>query len=124
MIKKRKYILVIDDQKEIQELVDVALYGSEYGVIKASGGYEGIQLARSLKPAAILLDIMMPEMDGFVTCQHLKTIPETQNIPIIYLTAKQTEKGAKIASSTGVAEYIMKPFSPNELLIHLRNTIK
>ena len=72
MNSKKKKVLVIDDQLEIRELVDITLRGTEFDVLKASGGKEGIQIAKEQKPDLILLDIMMPVVDGYMTCKILK----------------------------------------------------
>ena len=92
MNSKKKKVLVIDDQLEIRELVDVTLRGTEFDVLKASGGKEGIKIAQEQKPDLILLDIMMPKFDGYTTCKVLKRNPATKNIPVIFLTAKKTKE--------------------------------
>jgi len=121
---KMKKVLIIDDKEEIRELVDVALRGTEFEVIKASGGREGIQIAKDQKPDIILLDIMMPEFDGFMTSNILKKYTDTRDIPIIFLTAKKTGKGRSIAIKSGAIDYIMKPFSPNDLLTRLKKIMQ
>ena len=78
MNSKKKKLLVIDDQLEIRELVDITLRGTEFDVIKASGGKEGIQIAKGKKPDLILLDIMMPKIDGYMTYKVLKRNPATK----------------------------------------------
>ncbi len=120
MNSKKKKVLVIDDQLEIRELVDVTLRGTEFDVLKASGGKEGIQIAREQKPDLILLDIMMPVYDGYMTCKVLKRNPATKDIPVIFLTAKKTKEDIKEALKAGGSDYIVKPFSPSEFLTRLR----
>jgi len=117
---KKKKVLVIDDQLEIRELVDVTLRGTEFDILKASGGKEGIQIAKEQNPDLILLDIMMPVYDGYMTCKILKRNTRTKNIPVIFLTAKKTKEDIKEALKTGGSDYIVKPFSPSELLTRLR----
>ena len=90
-IEKRN-VLVIDDNEDILRLVEATLQRSEFKVLKASGGREGIQIAREQKPDLILLDIMMPDVDGFMTSNFLKQYPETKNIPIIFLTAEPVNR--------------------------------
>jgi len=120
MISEKKKVLVIDDQLEIRELVDVTLRGTEFDVIKASGGKEGIQIAVGQKPDLILLDIMMPKFDGYMTCKVLKRNTKTKDIPVIFLSAKKTKENIKEAIKVGSSDYIVKPFSPSELLTRLR----
>ena len=123
MDKKKKKVLVVDDHEEILELVAVTLLDTEFEVIKASGGREGIEITREQQPDAILLDIMMPDIDGFTVSNFIKQIPETKEIPIIFISAKKTSKGLEIALKQGAVDYIIKPFSPNDLLSRLRRAI-
>ena len=124
MNSEKKKVLIIDDREEIRELVAVTLRGTEFKAFKASGGREGIQLAREQKPDVILLDIMMPDMDGFTASNFIKQIPDTRDIPIIFLTAKETKVGHKIALKQGAVDYIIKPFTKNDLLTRLRKAIE
>ena len=116
MNDENKKVLVIDDNPDIGDLVERALKGSEFKVLKAMDGRKGIDIAREHKVDIILLDIMMPELDGFTVSGYLKKIPATKNIPIIFLTARATSSGRMIASKAGAVDYIIKPFSPKELL--------
>lgn len=109
---EKKKVLVIDDNEEILDLVDRTLRGSEFEVYKALNGYEGIQIANKLRPDIILLDIMMPELDGFTMHNILKQSSVTKDIIVIYLTALQV-KGF---------DYILKPFNRRDLLTRLRRT--
>ena len=120
--EKRK-VLVIDDNPDIGDLVERALEGSEFKVFKATGGRKGIDIAREHKVDIILLDIMIPELDGFTVSTYLKKIPATKNIPIIFLTARATSSGRMIASKTGAVDYIIKPFSPKELLKRMQRIV-
>jgi len=120
MNSKKKKILVIDDQLEIRELVDVTLRGTEFDVLKASGGKEGIQIAKEQKPHIILLDIIMPKIDGYMTCKILKRNPTTKDIPVIFLTARKTKEDIQKSMKVGGSDYIMKPFDPSDLMTRLR----
>ena len=124
MNSEKKTVLIIDDREEIRELVAITLRGTEFKVLEASGGHKGIQIARKHKPDVILLDIMMPEIDGFTVSNFIKQIPDTKDIPIIFLTAKETKVGLNIALKQGAVDYIMKPFNPNDLLARLRRAIE
>jgi len=123
MSPEKKKVLVIDDHEEALDLVDVTLRGTEFEVIKALGGREGIQIARVIKPDLILLDIMMPNFDGFMTSKAIKRNPATRDIPIIFLTAKKTKEDLYESVKAGGLDYIVKPFSPNDLLTRVRKTL-
>jgi anti-anti-sigma factor len=123
MALEKKKILVIDDQEEIRDLVNVTLRGSEFEVFEATDGREGIQIAREHKPDLILLDVMMPGFDGFTTCKVLKRNLDTKDIPIIFLTAKKTKEDITSALKAGGTDYVVKPFSPNNLLTRVRKIV-
>ena len=124
MNSEKKKVLIIDDQQEIRELIEVSLRGTEFEVLKASGGREGIQIAREQNPDTILLDIMMPGFDGYMVCKVLKRNPNSRDIPIIFLTAKRTKEDIRKALEVGGSDYLMKPFSPEGLLTRLRNAVE
>jgi CheY-like chemotaxis protein len=110
-------ILVIDDQEAIQEVIQACL--EEFGdweVIKAGSGQEGLLIAKSQLPDGILLDVSMPEMDGFETFQKLQQNPVTQPIPVVLLTAKVQPADREQFSQLGVAGIILKPFDPLTLV--------
>ena len=117
---EKKKVLVIDDNPDIGDLVDRIIKGTEFELLKASDGREGIQIAREHKPDIILLDIMMPKFDGFMTGKALKRNIGTKNIPIIFLTGKKTKEDISAAIQAGGSDYIVKPFSPSDLLARLR----
>ncbi len=122
-IEKHK-ILTIDDNPEIHDLVERTLQGTEFSVLKANSGREGILIAKEEHPAVILLDIMMPDFDGFMTGKVLKRNINTKFIPIIFLSAKKTKEDINKAIQAGGSDYIMKPFSPSDLLTRLRRTVQ
>ncbi|MEN3015398.1 MAG: response regulator [bacterium] len=121
-LKDKCKILIIDDEENIVDLLSNILAHSGFKSIGALDGPTGIQKAKTEKPHIIILDIMMPEMDGFEVLKRLKEDPETSEIPVIMLTAK-TEDSAVIESWRKGAEfYIPKPFEIEELL-HVINLI-
>ena len=124
MSSEKKKILIIDDSEEICDLMDITFRGTEFKVFKAFDGREGIQVARKLKPDVILLDDMMPGFDGFMICRALKRNPITSSIPIIFLTSKKFKDNVQAALRAGVSDYIVKPFSPSDLLMRLRKKVK
>lgn len=107
-----KRILLIDDEETIQEVVQVGIeIETGWQVAIASSGLEGIAVATSQQPDAILLDVMMPEMDGISTLSHLKANASTQSIPVIFLTAKTQAADKTLFQSLGVVGVITKPFN-------------
>lgn len=109
-----KKILVADDEYTVRELLEMSLE-DYYEILKAENGQEALDKTRELKPDLIILDIMMPKMDGFEVCRKLKFNEETSQIPIIVLTAKHSGDDLKTAISCDVDEYISKPFDPDTL---------
>ncbi|MBX9935065.1 MAG: response regulator [Burkholderiaceae bacterium] len=111
-----KTILTIDDKTDIRRLVRMTLEFDGYTVLEASSGAEGLALARKRKPDLILLDVMMPEMDGFEVGRILRNDPELTTIPVVMITALDGQADRATGLSTGVRAYLNKPFSPVELL--------
>ena len=109
----RKKVLVVDDEYTIRELVDLSL-SPDYEVIKAEKGKEALKKAQD-KPNLIILDIMMPKMDGYEVCERIKSDKRTKDIPVLMLTAKHTIDDLKEAIKVDADEYITKPFEPDLL---------
>ena len=107
-------ILVVDDEKDVVELLSFLLEKDGYNVVTASNGREALEAVPSEKPDLILLDVMMPEMDGYTVQTQLLENPSTKDIPIIILTAKGQLKDV-FAMSPNVKAYIEKPFDPKSL---------
>ncbi|MEM0981354.1 MAG: response regulator [Cyanobacteria bacterium P01_H01_bin.58] len=108
-----KRILIVDDEESIQKVVKLSLeMEANWETITASSGQEGIHQAERHQPDAILLDVMMPEIDGIATFEALHDNPETQSIPVILLTAKTRTAEKRLFQKIGVAGVITKPFNP------------
>ena len=118
-----KTILVVDDEPDAIELVEFNLRAAGYGVIAAEDGEEAIRKAREGLPDLIVLDVMLPEVDGMAGCKILKNDPATQNIPIIMLTAKAAEIDRVVGLELGADDYVTKPFSPRELILRIKNIL-
>lgn len=124
MKMSNKRVLIIDDEESIQTVVQFGLeIAAGWAVMTASSGPEGIARAQIDKPDMILLDIMMPEMDGLTTFQELQQHPETRSIPIIFLTAKAQASEKRLFSNTGVNGIITKPFNALELADQIKKIL-
>jgi len=120
----RKKILVVDDDPELVELVSFNLKQAGCAISTAENGVEAIKKARSLLPDLILLDVMMPELDGFAVCEILRRDSTTASIPIIMLTALSSELGRMAGLGSGATDFLSKPFSPRLLVERVENLLK
>jgi len=121
MIKKR--ILVVEDEQELIKAVQIRLKYSGYEVLSACNGREGLEVVRKEKPDLILLDVMMPEMDGLEMLANLKSSPDIKHIPVIMLTAKAQSDDVSQADKLGAFDYVVKPFTSQILLEKIRKAI-
>lgn len=112
----KKKILVVDDDENIIQTVKKRLEVNGYEIITASNGMEGAQKAKQEKPDLILLNVMMPQLDGIMTTLKLKGIAETKSIPIIIMTGIKERDNMVLARNVGASDYITKPFESAELL--------
>lgn len=117
-------ILVVDDEPDILNLLDYNLRKAGFKVLSAKDGPEAIDTARQQRPDLILLDIMLPDMEGTEVLKRLKTFDTTRHIPVIMLTAKGEEVDKIIGFELGAEDYITKPFSPRELILRVRAVLK
>ena len=111
-----KKILVVDDEPNIIAMLKNRLAASGYEVITAADGMEALDMARSESPDLIILDIMLPKMDGYKVCAMLKFDVQYMSTPIIMLTARANESDRKIGEELGVEDYIVKPFDGKKLV--------
>lgn len=109
-------ILVIDDEAEITEIIETFLKDAGYQVLVENSSVMGIERAKSFRPDLILLDIMMPFMDGYEVCEELKKNKETENIPVIFLTGKDARSDEGKSFKAGGDMFIKKPFNCERLL--------
>jgi two-component system, OmpR family, alkaline phosphatase synthesis response regulator PhoP len=114
--KPLQKVLVVDDEEPILELLKYNLEKQGYDVKVASDGFTGVDLAKRFHPDLVLLDIMMPKMDGVETCRQLRAIPELQNTFIVFLTARSEEYSEVAAFDVGADDYITKPIKPRALM--------
>jgi two-component system phosphate regulon response regulator PhoB len=116
-------ILVVDDEPEAVELVEFNLKQAGYAVSTAVDGAEALKKARTQPPDLIVLDVMLPEMDGFEICKTLRLEPVTARVPIIMVTAKAAEIDRVLGLELGADDYLTKPFSPRELLLRIKKIL-
>jgi CheY-like chemotaxis protein len=109
-------ILVVDDDPVIQKLLSVNFEMEGYRVVTASDGLDGLAQVEAVNPDIILLDVMMPRMDGLTVARKLKSDPSTKGIPIVLLSAKAQSTDIQLGLEAGAEDYITKPFDPLELL--------
>jgi DNA-binding response OmpR family regulator len=117
-------ILVVDDEEDLLELVRYNLSKEGFQVRCVATGEAAIQEAKSYLPDVILLDLMLPQIDGLVVCKTLKSHPQTEHIPIVMLTAKTEEADVVSGLELGADDYITKPFSPRVLLARIRAVLR
>jgi len=116
MSYKHATVLIIDDEPEITEIVDVFLSNAGYTVVAENTALDGIKTAKKIRPAVILLDIMMPGMDGYEVCNELKADAVTADIPVIFLTGKDSRDDSGRSFQVGGDLFVKKPFSCERLL--------
>lgn len=114
-------ILIVDDEPDLAETVRFSLELEGYNVLVATNGEEGLNVARQEKPDLILLDLMLPKLDGYKVCRLLKFDERYKSIPILMLTARTQEKDKILGKETGANEYITKPFDMDELMAKIKS---
>jgi two-component system alkaline phosphatase synthesis response regulator PhoP len=122
MLKEK--IIIVDDEQDILDLIYYNLTKEGYQVYKVTTGEEALESSRELLPDLVLLDLMLPGLDGLEVCKILKNDPKTHNIPIIMLTAKGEETDIVTGLELGADDYIPKPFSPRVLLARVRAVLR
>lgn len=117
----KETILVVDDEKEIRNLIGIYLENEGFEVLKASNGAEALNILKNKEIHLIILDIMMPKMDGMETCMKIR---EKKNMPIIMLSAKTEDMDKILGLTTGADDYMTKPFNPLELIARVKSQIR
>lgn len=118
----RKTVLVVDDEATIRRLI-AGILGTDYIVLEAMDGEAAIDIAKRQKPDLILMDLMMPKMDGYTACSLIKSDQAIKVIPVVMLTGVGNELNKKLAKEVGGDGYITKPFTPQELLDVIKNLL-
>ena len=117
-------IVVVEDEQAIQDVVAYNLRREGYEVLLAGDGDEGLALIQSKRPALVILDLMLPGIDGLSICQQLRADPKTRSIPLMILSAKEEESDIVIGLSLGADDYLAKPFSPREMLARVKALLR
>lgn len=120
----REHILVVDDEEDLLELIGYNLTKEGYRVTCASSGEEAIQKARTEMPGLVVLDLLLPSIDGLEVCRSLKSDSKTSHIPIVMLTAKGEEIDEVAGLEVGADDYVTKPFSPRVLLARIKAVLR
>lgn len=113
---KKIRLLLIDDHQTMHRLLEAIMRIRGYELLYAENGRQGIAMARQERPDLILLDVMMPDMDGFKVCQYLKGHDETRDIPVMFLTARGAESDVETGRKAGGDGFMTKPFQASEIL--------
>ena len=119
-----EHVLVVDDEKDILELIRYNLQKEGYRVTTVTTGEEGLQKTRELKPDVLVLDLMLPGLDGLSVCNRLKRVETTRAVPVIMLTAKAEDSDVVTGLEIGADDYVTKPFSPKVLTARIRAVLR
>lgn len=117
-------ILIVEDEEDIRDLIHFHLFKSKYKVLEAENGPDAIETAISQKPDLVLLDVMIPSLNGLEVCKRLKSSSDTKDIKIIFITSKGEEEDIVKGLELGADDYITKPFSPKILLARVKTILK
>jgi CheY-like chemotaxis protein len=109
-------ILIAEDERDIRDLIAFTLQFAGHEVITTSNGEEALQAVRAQKPQLVLLDVRMPRLTGYEVCKEIKADPQTQAIPVIFLSAKGQEAEIRSGLEAGAEQYLLKPFAPDQLI--------
>ena len=114
-VTTKKKVLIVDDEPNVRRLSHKIL-SNKFDIVEAEDGIQAIDVATAQKPDVILMDMMMPKMDGLTACHVIRNDPATKSIPVIMVTAIGFELNIKLSEQMGAAGYVTKPFSPQDLL--------
>lgn len=117
-------VLVVDDSPDTVSMLNDALDNEGFSVLVALSGMQAVSICKKIKPDLILLDAVMPEMDGFETCKTLKQNPDLESVPVIFMTGLDSENTVESSFNSGAADYIQKPIRIKELVARIKTHIK
>ena len=117
-------ILIIEDDEIVARTVERSLRGNEFRITKATSGVEGIKIARQINPDLVILDVIMPGMDGYTVCREMRADPLLAEVPILFLTAKIKDQDKIAGFNAGADDYLSKPFNVDELVLRVRAILR
>ena len=117
-------VLVVDDDEDSRRLLSHLLERRGYSVVLADGGPSALELLEEIEVDVVLLDVMMPGMDGFAVCRELKNSPRTENVPVILLTARDDMETRATGMNLGVSEFLAKPVNTDELFLRIQTQVE
>jgi DNA-binding response OmpR family regulator len=120
----KKRILIVDDEEDLRRMLRFRLEAMDYEVSEAVDGQQGLDMARTSKPDLIILDLMLPKIDGFKVCRMLKFDEKHKRIPIIMFTARAQKKDEELGKEMGADAYIAKPFEAEELVGKIKELLR
>jgi len=116
-------ILIAEDERDIRDLVAFTLRFAGHEVFAASNGEEAVEMAPKVNPDLILMDVRMPRMTGYEACKVLKADPDLKDIPVVFLSTKGQESKRQLGLDAGAEEYLLKPFAPDQLTMHIKSIL-
>ena len=117
-------ILLIEDDEIVARTIDISLRGMEFQLSRSESGLEGLKMARGQIPDLVILDVVMPEMDGVAVCREMREDPLLKDVPIIFLSAKIREEDKKTGFEAGADDYLSKPFNIDEMVQRIRAVLR
>lgn len=117
-------VVIVEDEQDIAQLIRFHVEREGFEAYVAMSGFEGFELARSVKPSLILLDIMLPDLDGLEVCKRLKRDSQLASIPVIMVSARGEESDVVVGLELGAEDYVTKPFSPRVLMARIRSVLR
>ena len=123
-MKSSKHILVVEDEPDTAELLEFHLENAGYKVTITEDGYQALKKIHKLRPDLLILDLMIPEIDGFEVCRLIRKDPANESLPVMMCTAKSNETSKIQGLDFGADDYVTKPFSPREVVLRVKNLLK
>ena len=118
-----KKVLIVDDDPEIRNFYGLLLRREGWEVVEAESGQDALSKARAESPDLVLLDVMMPDMDGYEVCRHLRADPQTADLPILMISAKATVSDRRSGMTAGANDFLCKTVGPRRLVAQIRNIL-
>ncbi|MFN3309732.1 MAG: response regulator transcription factor, partial [Anaerolineales bacterium] len=119
-----KNVLVVEDDEIVARTIERSLRGEEFKITVANSGVEGLKVARRLIPDIVILDVVMPGMDGYTVCREMRADPALADVPILFLTAKIKDEDKIAGFNAGADDYLSKPFNIDELILRVRAILR